>query len=57
MTDLEVEGFRFGILQQAWGNGKEGVKVNWGRVLIEDTYFQLLLMGMRMLRRPRYWES
>lgn len=57
MTDLEVEGFRLGILQQTWGNGKEGIQVNLGRVLIEDTYFQILLMGIRMLRLPRYWES
>lgn len=57
MTDLEVEGFRLGILQQTRGNGKEGIQVNLGRVLIEDTYFQILLMGIRMLRLPRYWES
>lgn len=57
MTDLEVEGFRLGILQQTWGNGKEGIQVNLGRVLIEDTYFQILLMSIRMLRLPTYWES
>ena len=44
MTDLDVERFRLGILQQAWGNGKGAIKMNLGRVLFEDTYFQILLM-------------
>lgn len=57
MTDLEVEGFRLDILQQAWGNGKEDIKMNLGRALMEDTSCQILLKGMRMLQLPRYWES
>lgn len=43
MTNLEVERFRLGILQQAWGNGKGAIKTNLGRVLFEDAYFQILL--------------
>lgn len=39
MTHLVVERFRFGVLQQTWGNRKRGTKVNLGRVLFEDIYF------------------
>lgn len=57
MTHLVVEGFRFGILQQVWGNGKGAIKVNLGSVLFEDISSQILMMDVQLLKLPRYWES
>lgn len=58
MIDLDVEGLRFGLLQQAWGQWEgEPLTCICEGVLVEDTSFQVLMMSMQVQRLPRYWES